>query len=178
MALEFFYSNLLLAKRNWNREIIYIIQNVKLMKTVIGWITMKNTFQSPIQTSGFHCHSVKRWNILLRMSQYKQSEVLQLSANNYLKLPAKRKTQLSPLFFLHKAEKSWVSLWWPMYERKPPIRTPPSPPFTLASQNAELRRVSCIHGQLLEILAPDFFSSHVLYFVSAVSSISTRWLAS
>ena len=64
VALEFFYSNLLLAKRNWNGEIIYIIQNVKLMKTVIGWITMKNTFQSPIQTSGFHCHSVKRWNIL------------------------------------------------------------------------------------------------------------------
>ena len=113
-----------------------------------------------------------------RMSQYKLNEVRQLSANNYLKLPAKRKTQLSPLFFLNKAEKSWVSLWWPMYERRPPIRTPPSPPFTLASQNAELRRVSCIHGQLLEILAPDFFSSHVLYFVSAVSSISTKWLAS
>lgn len=29
----------------------------------------------------------------------------------------------------------------------------------------------------LEILAADFFSNHVLYFVSAVSSISTKWFA-
>ena len=29
----------------------------------------------------------------------------------------------------------------------------------------------------LEILVADFFSNHVLYFVSAVSSISTKWFA-
>lgn len=72
---------------------------------------MKNTFKVQFRHRFFTVTALKGVIFCQRMSQYKQSEVRQLSANNYLKLPVKRKTQLNPLFFLNKAEKSGVSLW-------------------------------------------------------------------